>query len=108
MHLANEDGLLKGAKISRSSLQITHLMFANNYLLFGEASVKGASVLKDILKEHESCTRQCINFNKSISFYNANASERDRLSMESIFGVRSSNNLENYSGLPSMVGKVKQ
>ncbi|KAG8490856.1 hypothetical protein CXB51_014061 [Gossypium anomalum] len=102
IRLAKEDGLLKGAKVSRSNLQITHLMFANNYLLFGEASVKGASVLKDIHNEYESCTRQCINFDKSISFYSANASERDRLSMETILGVRSSNNLENYLGLLSM------
>lgn len=41
-------------------------MFADDCILFGEVSDKGIMVLKDIFREYESCSGQCVNFEKSI------------------------------------------
>lgn len=49
MRLAVKDGLLKEAKTSRNDLQISHLLFANYYILFGMATLEGSNVLKMIL-----------------------------------------------------------
>lgn len=46
-------GLLKGAKVSKRGSQISHLLFANDCILFGEATLTGAQVLKQILLEYE-------------------------------------------------------
>ncbi|KAK5824528.1 hypothetical protein PVK06_019304 [Gossypium arboreum] len=53
MRLPIRDSLTRGAKASRSGLQISHLLFANYCILFGEANVRGAQMLKSILGEYE-------------------------------------------------------
>lgn len=77
MRLAMRDGLKRGVKASRSSPQISHLLFANVCILFGEVNGSGAQTLKSMSKEYERCFDQCVNF-ESITFYNSNTSEDDR------------------------------
>lgn len=43
-----EDGTWKSIKAGRSGPKISHLMFADNLLLFGQASVKKMQVVKHI------------------------------------------------------------
>ncbi|KAG8478940.1 hypothetical protein CXB51_028941 [Gossypium anomalum] len=72
MRLTMKEGLMKGVKASRRGLEISHLLFANDCILFGEASKKGALVMKQILNEYEDCSGQCVNFNKSTIFHSSN------------------------------------
>lgn len=63
-----QEGRIKGARICRRGPLITHLKFANNCILFGDATIEGAGVLKSILKEYEEASGQCINFEKLTAF----------------------------------------
>ncbi|KAA3486342.1 reverse transcriptase [Gossypium australe] len=108
MRLAMSEGILKGVKASRSGPKISHLLFADDCILFSEASSRGANALKEILRKYRSSSRQCVNFDKSIVFFSKNTSEMDRNSVISILGVRSSNNPERYLGLPNVVGRKKK
>ncbi|KAA3475195.1 reverse transcriptase [Gossypium australe] len=65
---AKKSGLIKGAKASRKGPEISHLLFADDCMMFGEATEEGARVLKDILKVYENCLGQCVNFGKSTGF----------------------------------------
>ncbi|MBA0554225.1 hypothetical protein Golob_013342, partial [Gossypium lobatum] len=47
------DGLLKGAKVSRRGPQISHLLFADDCVVFGEANGRGAQVLNKVFMEYE-------------------------------------------------------
>lgn len=73
--LSSRDGLLKEAKLSKSGSLISHLLFANDYILFGEAIVRGAQNFKNILKEYEANSGQCVNFDKSTVFFCASTKE---------------------------------
>ncbi|KAK5794730.1 hypothetical protein PVK06_035971 [Gossypium arboreum] len=53
MKLALNEGLVKGDKVSRRGLQIMHILFADDCVLFGEANENGAHTLKRFLKEYE-------------------------------------------------------
>ncbi|KAA3475146.1 reverse transcriptase [Gossypium australe] len=107
MGIAKKKGLIRGAKASRKGPEISHLLFADDCLMFGEATEKGARVLKDILKVYENCSGQCVNFGKSLIFYNTNTNEESKGAVLRLLGVRSSSSPEKYLGLPNMVGRRK-
>ncbi|KAK5777375.1 hypothetical protein PVK06_045342 [Gossypium arboreum] len=108
MRLATEGNLLRGVKASRSEPQISHLLFANDCILFGEATERGANLLKRILHEYELGSDQCVNYTKSTFFFSSNMQEEEKMVITRVLGVRSSNDLERYLGLPNLVGRGKK
>ncbi|KAA3465095.1 reverse transcriptase [Gossypium australe] len=50
LKMDQKEGSLKGVKASRSGLAITHLLFADDCVLFGEVTRQGARLFKGILK----------------------------------------------------------
>ncbi|KAA3463879.1 reverse transcriptase [Gossypium australe] len=108
MRTAKRQGLVKGAKASRRGPAISHLLFADDCILFGEASAKGAEILKGILKDYENCSGQCVNFSKSTIFFSPNTSEDRKEAVSNLLGVRVVVNPEKYLGLLNMVGRKKR
>ncbi|KAA3487156.1 reverse transcriptase [Gossypium australe] len=108
MRSAKDKGLVRGARASRRGPEISHLLFADDCMMFGEATEQGARSMKNILQEYESCSGQCVNFNKSTIFYSSNTKAETKEVVSSILGVRSSSNPEKYLGLPNVVGKRKK
>lgn len=98
------EGLLKSEKTSKRGPKISHLLFADDCILLGEVTIRGATILKGILKDYESCSGQCVNFNKSTIFYNSNTIE-EKKEVSTMLGIRSLTNLEKYLGLPYVVGR---
>lgn len=50
--MATTDGFPKEVKVSRRGPTISHLLFADDSIMFGQATNKGARILKVILKEY--------------------------------------------------------
>ncbi|KAA3456600.1 reverse transcriptase [Gossypium australe] len=105
---AKRQGLIKGAKASRQGPTILHLLFADDCILFGEASHKGAKLLKDILQDYEICSGQCVNFSKSTVFFSPNTIEEDKAVVPRLLRIRVATNPEKYLGLPNMIGRRKK
>lgn len=70
--------------------------------------MRGVQILKQILKEYENNSRQCINFNKFTIFFSLNTSEIVREQVSIVLGVRYSNNPEKNLGLPNVVGRNRK
>lgn len=68
MRLVVADGHLKRVKASWSGPKISHLLFVDDCILFGEATCYDVEVLKSILKEYEVSSGQCVNYDKSKVF----------------------------------------
>ncbi|KAA3484969.1 reverse transcriptase [Gossypium australe] len=101
-------GNLRGVKASRRGPEISHLLFADDCLLFGEATKERESFLKETLKQYEQCSGQCVNFNKSTIFFSSNTLEGVKRETSEVLGMRCSTNIEKYLGLPNVVGKRKK
>ncbi|KAA3488484.1 reverse transcriptase [Gossypium australe] len=102
MRIAIQGNILRGVKASRSGPQVSHLLFADDRILFGEATERRALSLKQMLIEYENCSGQYVNYDKSTVFFSTNTQEGDKAIVSRILGVRSSNNPERYLGLPNM------
>lgn len=55
MRLAMIGGFLKGVKISRSGPRVSYLLFADDCILFREATHRGVNLFQNILREYRSC-----------------------------------------------------
>lgn len=87
---------------------ITHLLFANDYILFFRAEEKEGKCLKEILEVYEKTSDQVVNLAKSELYFSKNTSSviRDRLVV--VLGVSKYLGTGRYLGLPSMIGRKKK
>ncbi|KAA3483063.1 reverse transcriptase [Gossypium australe] len=108
MHLAKEERLGEKVRVSRKGPQISHLLFTDDCILFGEASLKGAQTFKRILKEYEEVPGQCVNYEKSTAFYSSNTTAQMRYLVSQVLNDRNSTNLERYLELPNMARQGKR
>lgn len=51
--MAREEGRLNGARIGRSGLVVSDLLFVDDSILFSEATIEGANTMKSIMFEYE-------------------------------------------------------
>lgn len=108
IRLTEEENTLKGVKASQRGPAISHLLFADDCILFAEASERGAQSLKQILQEYKINSGQCLNYEKSTIFFSTNTEEGVRGDVTMILRVRRANDIKRYLGLPSLVGKQKK
>lgn len=92
MNLNFHEGLLKGARTSRQGPQILYLLFVDDCVIFGNTIVKGAQIIKKILKVSKSYLGQCVNFEKSTAFFSSNIKASLRVQVARMLRVHHSSN----------------
>ncbi|KAA3453713.1 reverse transcriptase [Gossypium australe] len=95
-------------RVNRHGPRIAHLFFADDSLIYGDATIFGAFAINDTLEVYAQYTGQEINFDKSGIFFSSNVEQNKREEVCRVLGVDRSNKLEKYLGLPSMVGRNKR
>ena len=102
-----ELGRLHGVSICRSTLSISHLLFADDSLVFCQAKQKEVQVISDVLDLYAVASSQCINFEKSSVYFSSNTSRVQRDWIKNALRVREVEKFESYLGLPTLIGQSK-
>ena len=69
---AQEEGRLHGVSICRRAPAISHLLFADDSLLFCRANQEEVQVVSKVLQTYATAFGQCINFEKSSVYFSSN------------------------------------
>jgi hypothetical protein len=101
-------GWLEGLKVCRRAPGITHLLFADDSLLFFRANAAHASNVKTALTVFERNTGQLLSLSKCSLFVRDGRSEDEIQQVRTILGVERVDFDEKYLGLPTPLGRVKR
>lgn len=103
----NRRGTLHGCRVGGRAPSISHLFFADDSLLFCQATREECSTLKSTLNLYERASGQVVNYSKSGLFFSTNVSDDKRADIRRILGVSNQLNTSKYLDLPSLIGKSK-
>ena len=84
---------------------MSHLLFADDSLIFVRAAVEDYSHLKTVFECYSRASGQIFNYKKSSMFFSQNTEEDQATAIKDIFQLQVVSRHEKYLGLPSMVGR---
>ena len=102
-----ENGQLHGMSISRYAPTISHLLFANDSLLFCQTKQEEVQVISGVLELYAMASGQCINLEKSSVFFSSNTTGAQRDWITNALEVKEVEKFESYLGLPTLIGRSK-
>lgn len=97
-----------GIRLRRKCPIISHLLFADDSLVFLEAKTEVCSNFKDLVMSFNEASGLSINFQKSSLFFSANTNEDMRNEIKDIFGMEVMTEGSKYLGLPMFWGRSKK
>ena len=102
-------GEFKGISISRNGPQLTHLLFADDSLLFCRATIEECRKILEILEIYEKGSGQKVNQKKNTTvFFSQSTLEATKVEIKEALGLQEMVHDDKYLGLPSLVGKKKK
>jgi hypothetical protein len=102
---AVNEGKWKAPKAGKNGPIVSHLMFADDLLLFGEATEGQMKCMVDILNNFCRMSGQQVSNEKTSVFFSSNTSRSLRDKLIRLSGYRETNSLGNYLGVP-LIGRA--
>lgn len=84
---------------------ISHLLFADDCIVFSEASQRGANRLRSILETYSRGSGQLVNRDKSVVFFSNNCTDQMKDDIKDGLDIQNEALAEKYLGLPTAIGR---
>jgi ribonuclease HI len=97
--------LAKGVRVGIHAPWVSHLLFADDCLVFTQASERGGQSLMEVLNSYQQGSGQMVNMAKSAIFFSSNCTDQMREDMKDATGIVTEALCEKYLGLPTAVGR---
>lgn len=101
------EGSLEELRISRGAPGVSHLLFADDTLLFFKATQQQAREVKELLDTYARGTGQLINPAKCSSMFNEKGQNEDYANVKNMLGIERKVFEAKYLGLPTHKGRIK-
>ena len=105
---AKIEGDIRVVSICRNGPKLTHLLFANDSLIFCRSKTEECAKLLEILATYERASGQQINKDKTMLFFSKSTSQGVQDAIKDTLGVPVVYQYEKYLGLPSFIGRKKK
>ncbi|KAK3192936.1 hypothetical protein Dsin_024246 [Dipteronia sinensis] len=99
-------GTWKSVRIFRDGPKVSHIFFADNLILFGQATTSQAEIMENYLDTFCKISGQQISFTKSRVLCSSNMKERDTIRIAQVCGSPLTDNLGKYLGVPLIHRRV--
>ncbi|GJN27805.1 hypothetical protein PR202_gb15857 [Eleusine coracana subsp. coracana] len=97
--------LSRGVRVGIHSPWISHLLFADDSIIFSEASQRGADRLREILEIYHRGSGQLVNRDKSVVFFSKNSTDVMKQEVLELLQIPNEALAEKYLGLPTALGR---
>ncbi|XP_059623079.1 uncharacterized protein LOC132266244 [Cornus florida] len=98
---------IQGCSLGSDCSAISHLLFADDVILFCQAIPSQAESLKDILTRYGLLTGQLVNFDKSSLFFSSDTPLDTRDNLRRILEIRNVNWINSYLASLQLLGNLK-
>ena len=102
------EGLISGISMCREAPKISHLLFADDCIIFGKTSVREGNRVLKVLDDYERELGQKLDREKTSLFFSKNIRMEIQEEIKNNFGAQIINKHERYLGLPTLVGRGKR
>uniref|UniRef100_A0A8R7TX68 Reverse transcriptase domain-containing protein n=1 Tax=Triticum urartu TaxID=4572 RepID=A0A8R7TX68_TRIUA len=96
----------RGIRVSVQAPWVSHLLFADDSLIFISATEESVIRLNEILVIYAACSGQLVNRDKSAVFFSPNTPVDRRHDLKLLLGIQVEAFSDRYLGLPTVVGRI--
>lgn len=98
----------KPIRVARGGPKLSHIYFADDLILFAEASVSRVRVIRGALEKFCSASGQKVSLEKSKIFFSKNVSRELGGQISAVSGISSTHGLGKYLGMPVLHKRVNK